>query len=821
MQFVKRGRLWACVSLAIALLGLSPVPAVAQTPTSGLIQGIASTTPNPAPLPGVTVTLIAEPGDREVGVAITDADGVFRFLDVAAGRYRLHASLPGFDEVVRNGLVVSLGSHLDVTLEIPLGLQERAEAVAAAGQDQTTADAQASVAGHLIDVAPVKGDDFQALLPLLPGVVRGQDGRINMKGGRPTQTGLQLSQAYISDPSTGDAGFDLPIDAVDSVDVMPNPYAAEYGRFSAGVAKIETRKGFSTWRTIFNNFIPVPCLKICDGQSLGIRAFDPRLLIGGPLVKDKVLLSTSVQAHWQRIRVPGLPDDQNDTGVASVAAFTRLDWRLGDHDLKTTLALFPRNMTAVNINTFVPADAAPTYKQRGYNLEIVDSKRFSATALLDSAVNFKQFNVRVDGVGNQPYTLTPEGTTGTFFNRQDRRSHTWQWLETLSAVRHAAGDHVLKMGFDVLRVGFDGTSVSRPVDVRRSDGTLSQRLEYDGATSQHVDTTDASVFGQDAWRVNDRILFDLGLRLDHNGVIGRNDLSPRVGAVVGLLPDGRGVLRGGTGLFYERTPLLAGAFESLDVQTVRRFAPDGTQVSVTRYPNVVNGPLLTASGRVWNIDYDHRVSKTLFFRINHLERRGQHELVVNPITESDQPVLDLSSAGRSNYRETEATVRYDGEGDRELTISYVHAHSEGDLNAFDAFFGNFRTPIVRPNSSSITNVDVPNRIVALGVLPFRKWMVAPLVEIRSGFPYSILDQDQNFVGVRNLGGRFPRFVSVDLSINREVELKGRHVRIGFKANHVLNNFVPRDVQATLGSPAFGTFYNSIIPRVGLTFEFRP
>ena len=822
MQFVKRGRLWARVLLAIALLGVVPRLAVAQTPAgAGLIQGVASTAPNSTPLPGVTVTLIAEPGDRDVGVSVTDADGAFQFPGVAVGRYRLHASLPGFDEVVRNGLVVSPDSRLDVALEIPFAVQQRSDAVAAARTDPTTGDSRESVSGHLIDVAPVKGDDFQALLPLLPGVVRGQDGRINMKGGRPTQTGLQLSQAYISDPSTGDAGFDLPIDAVDSVDVMPNPYAAEYGRFSAGVARIETRKGFSTWRTIVNNFIPVPCLKICDGESLGVRAFDPRLLVGGPLVKDRLLLSTSVQAHWQRIRVPGLPRGQNNTGVASVAAFTRLDWRVGDHDVKTTLALFPRNMTAVNINTFTPANAAPSFKQRGYNFEVVDSKRFSPTALLDSAVNFKQFNVRVDGTGDQPSAITPEGTSGTFFNRQERRSHTLQWLETFSTVRHAGGDHLLKVGLDVLRLGFDGTSQSRPVDVRRTDGSLSQRLEYGGPTTQHVETTDAAVFGQDGWRVNDRVLLELGLRLDHNGVIGRNDLSPRVGAVLGLLPDGRGILRGGTGLFYERTPLLAGAFESLDVQTVRRFAPDGSQTSTTRDVNTTTSPLLTASGRVWNLDYDHRVSKTLFLRVNHLERRGRHELIVNPTTVGGGSVLELTSAGRSSYRETEATVRYDGEGDREVTVSYVRAHSEGDLNAFDTFFGNFRNPIVRSNSSSITNVDVPNRLVALGVLPFRKWMVAPLVEVRSGFPYSVLDQEQNFVGIRNLGGRFPRFVSVDLSINRVVELRGRHVRIGFKANHILNNFVPRDVQANLGSPAFGTFYNSIVPRVGLTFEFRP
>ena len=820
MQFVKRGRLCGRL-LALALVGAASSLAAAQTPAAfGAIQGVASTSPNTAPLPGVTVTLVAEPDERRIGVVVTDADGTFRFENLAAGRYRLAASLPGFDEVVRGGLVVSSGTSLDVELDVPFTLQQRSDVVGVAQTVAPTAGAQESVAGRLIDIAPVKGDDFQALLPLLPGVVRGQDGRINMKGGRPTQTGLQLSQAYVSDPSTGDAGFDLPVDAVESVDVMPNPYAAEYGRFSSGVAKIETRKGFPEWRTIANNFIPVPCFRICDGQSLGIRAFDPRLLIGGPLIKDRLLLSMSLQAHWQRIRVPSLPDGKNDTGVASLVSFSRLDWRVRDHDVKATLAFFPRSMTAVNLNTFNPVEATPTFKQRGFNIEVADSKRFSPTALLDTTVNVRQFDVHVDGDGSRVYTITPDGTSGTFFNRQDRRSHTLQWIESFSTVRRGAGDHLLKVGADILRLGFDGESESRPVEIRRSDGSLSQRLEYDGLTTQRVVTTDVALFGQDAWRMNDRLLVELGTRFDRNGVIGRNNVSPRVGAVIGVLADGRGILRGGTGLFYERTPLLAGAFTSLDVQTVTRFAPDGSARDAVRYVNTVTSPLRTASGRVWNVDYDHRLTKTLALRLNHLERRGRHELVVNPTLLSGQSLLDLTSSGGSRYRETEATLRYRGDGQRELTVSYVHSRSAADLNAFDAYFGNFRNPVIRANAASVTNVDVPNRLVALGVLPIEKWMIAPLVEVRSGFPYSIVDEDQNFVGVRNRA-RFPRFVSLDLSINREIELKGRRVRIGFKANHVLNNFVPRDVQANVGSPAFGTFYNSIVPRVGLTFEFSP
>jgi outer membrane receptor protein involved in Fe transport len=103
-----------------------------------------------------------------------------------------------------------------------------------------------------VDVEPVKGDDYQALLPLVPGVVRGPDGRININGSAAIQSGLTVSSSNVADPSTGNRGFELPMDAVESVSVLPNPYSAEYGRFSSGITQIQTRKGESRWGFLVN-----------------------------------------------------------------------------------------------------------------------------------------------------------------------------------------------------------------------------------------------------------------------------------------------------------------------------------------------------------------------------------------------------------------------------------------------------------------------------------------------------------------------------------------------------------------------------------------
>ena len=101
-----------------------------------------------------------------------------------------------------------------------------------------------------------QGDDFQSLLPLLPGVVRGPDGRLRIKGGQPTQGALQVSSASLVDPSSGDFDLDLPGQSLESVEVLANPFAAEYGRFTTSVTQIRTKRGTNDWEIKPGNLMP-------------------------------------------------------------------------------------------------------------------------------------------------------------------------------------------------------------------------------------------------------------------------------------------------------------------------------------------------------------------------------------------------------------------------------------------------------------------------------------------------------------------------------------------------------------------------------------
>src|SRR6185436_17334296 len=93
------------LGLAVASLILASLPVLAQTP-AGIITGrVADATG--LPLPGVTVTIQGSDINRAF---TTDAEGRYRFLDLAPGDYTLTSSLQGFATSVRDHVIVQVGN---------------------------------------------------------------------------------------------------------------------------------------------------------------------------------------------------------------------------------------------------------------------------------------------------------------------------------------------------------------------------------------------------------------------------------------------------------------------------------------------------------------------------------------------------------------------------------------------------------------------------------------------------------------------------------------------------------------------------------------
>src|SRR5437660_6326582 len=111
--------------------------------------------------------------------------------------------------------------------------------------------------------------------------------------------------------------------------------------------------------------------------------------------------------------------------------------------------------------------------------------------------------------------------------------------------------------------------------------------------------------------------------------------------------------------------------------------------------------------------------------------------------------LTLANGVRDFYREFQVTSRY-RVGRNTLNASYVRSQAHGDLNDFNQFFGNNRQAVIQPNQVGRLSFDAPNRFLAWGEIaaPW-KLTVSPVLDVHTGFPYSVVNESRQFVGLRN------------------------------------------------------------------------
>src|SRR5205085_8535639 len=93
-------------------------------------------------------------------------------------------------------------------------------------------------------------------LPLIPGVVREPGGALILSASPEHRSALIVNSADVTDPATGQFGLTVPIDSVETLNVFQTPYLPEFGRFTAGLVSVETRRGGDQWKWELNDPLP-------------------------------------------------------------------------------------------------------------------------------------------------------------------------------------------------------------------------------------------------------------------------------------------------------------------------------------------------------------------------------------------------------------------------------------------------------------------------------------------------------------------------------------------------------------------------------------
>jgi Carboxypeptidase regulatory-like domain len=824
---------------AVLLAAFFAVPSQAQEsklngfePAQSSIQGVVTAIGlegQSTPLEGIALKLSGDHLEAQSLSTLTDAEGHYEFTQLGAGTYSLQASPEGFIPFAKSVVLKQNEAQTEnvalqlATMSFKVDVQAQAPTVS-----ERSADPDATITSRQFLALPLVEQKFKEALPVVPGVVRTLDGKLNIKGEVENQGMLLVDSAQMVDPVTGSLAIAIPTDAIQTLNVFKTPYNAQYGGFSGGLTTIETKPPSNRWNFHVTDF--VPGLRGKGGHIAGISSETPQLVFGGPILKDKLNFSEAFDYTLRKRAVRGLAWPDNEIKTQGFNSFTTFQAILSPtHLLTTNVDVFPMRTQFANINTLVPQSASSNYGQKGVSIGVNDSYQFNSGALLSTVFRYTRFESNAYGQGSENMLVTPEEWGGNFFSAWTRTANQFEALPIFQLPPKAwHGSHQLRVGANVTRRSYNGNSHSHPIHLLREDGSLAQRIDFREPGLLDGKDTEVSEFVQDHWSVNDHLALDFGARLSSQSIGRSAAVAPRAGLAYSPGSSQKTIIRAGAGLFYDRVPLLAATFTQNPERVVSFFDQTGSIVGTpVALPNayvgapgsgVINtGRDLGMSPRnfTWNLGVERELPRNVMLRLSYVQSQTRRLFVTDPLLDAvgNNSVLGLRNTGSSHYREFEATVRFRPIERSQLSVSYVRSRARGDLNTLSGTFVPFEQPVIRPNFTGSLKSDIPNRLVSSGIfqLPW-KLTFSPVVDLHTGFPYSEVDVLQNYVGQPN-SRRFPTFFSLDIKVYREFHLpfaligwkKSRKFRIGFYSINVTNHSNPRDVFNNVTSRNFGEF----------------
>ncbi len=295
-------------TLAAALCVASPVYAQGVT---GTILGNVKDDSGVA-VPGATVT--ATHVDTQVSrTTTTDGEGHYAFTLLPVGSYKVEVSLSGFKNFVQTGIVLDIGrnARVDATLG-PGAVQEVVSVVADAPiVDTSNATLSRRVGQNEVLNLPLVNRDVYSLLSITGGVTSndnsnslgGPEQLTTINGSQKAQVGTVSFQLDGANNTAGLRGTGNPApnpEAVQELRVITNNYAAEYGRYPAGVVDVVTKSGTNQLRGAVFEFFRNEQLNAKRWTPPGTpSARDPLDrnqyggAVGGPLRRDKTFFFAS------------------------------------------------------------------------------------------------------------------------------------------------------------------------------------------------------------------------------------------------------------------------------------------------------------------------------------------------------------------------------------------------------------------------------------------------------------------------------------------------------------------------------------------------
>ncbi|HEX8097366.1 MAG TPA: TonB-dependent receptor, partial [Pyrinomonadaceae bacterium] len=375
------------------------------------------------------------------------------------------------------------------------------------------------------------------------------------------------------------------LSSVQEFKVLTNQYSAEYGGSSAGIVSAVTKSGTADFHgegffllrpSGIQAAPPVSTLHVPNelGQLGGS--------VGGPLLASRATFFFSYERTRQnRGAFVQSPAPLLFTGrFRDQMGLARFDYNLSNtHSL--SLRLNGNRNTNDNANDrvsgFTQPSAAQVSRAQAVGGQLTDRTVWGGVVNELRASYINSVPSASSAVSPQVSVVRPNYSTEGGSTYSWVRTETFQVADQLAV---QAGRHDLKLGGDYTRQRVRDFSFTQFGEYRFAAGvpTANQKpLDYTqrfGLGFVRYGQTLASGFLQDNWRATARLTLNLGLRYDYQSITDdRNNFAPRFGFAWDLGGNGKTVVRGGAGLFYDQYYMYIS----------RRFLLEGVDAKVRTY----------------------------------------------------------------------------------------------------------------------------------------------------------------------------------------------------------------------------------------------
>jgi len=763
---------------------------------------------NGQPVAGVQVKLEGL-GKPKIS-ALTDDAGYFSVKNIVPGEYAVQ--MEKVDFFILRGQTIQVAAsatEFSFTLNHIQEVREKVDVVADPNRIEPTETPQsATLTSTEFFYIPVPSShDYKQSLIALPQIVRDNQALLHIAGARATQSQYLMDGFEVGDPVSGALTIPIIVDALRTAEVETGRFGAEFAHPGAAILKFETPEGDDHWRFNATDFIP----GLRSDQGVRLGNYYPRITFSGPLVAGKLWFLQSFSVDHTLSIERDITQGNNTSEQWSGDTFSRLLWHVAPNDsLHFTLLYNNESDTSVGLDSLHPQSTTLDEPSNRLFASIKNQLWWNHTLF---EVGFAEDRtVRdFDPQGNAPYLLFVNGAQGNFFQRSDQSSRRHQFFA--DAIRpgfHWHGLHTISAGSNISVVVLNQSSQRGEIQAFNAAQQLVRRTTFAGNPILDVSNTLAGAFVQDNWTLSSHWVAQVGLRGDWDQFVRMTMVQPR--AAVNYLPfaDGRGKFSIGWGI-YDIPLNLSVLGQTQDQQQVDTLYNPATGAVIagpatstfTMPAHGLQQPFFDITSAGWQ----ERIWKKTIVSVELLARNGHRELAF----ETSNPgqiggVFLLQSTRRDKYRGATIAARHTFEKGAVLFASFTRSRANTD-QALDPFLGALY--FARQQGAPLL-WDAPNRALSWGTVPTPLWGIdfAYLFEYRTGYPFSVVDQQQFLIGAPNRL-RFPDYASLNISLEKKFRfgkylfaVRGTVINILDRQNP---NVVVNNIDAVGVTPAFLNF----------------